>query len=98
MFSPPPAPRRSGFDLSHLYRPTDVDVWPENWPAVQLFDRISTQWRTGMRGAIGLDYCAVYPVMDRMQLGAEEWLQMLDDVRAMEQAAMEQMRESAGKD
>lgn len=98
MFSPAPTGRRNGFDLSHLYQPTDVEVWPENWPTVQLFDRISTQWRTSARGVIGLDYCAIYPVMERMQLGGQEWLQMLDDIRAMEQAAMEQMSEAAGKD
>lgn len=98
MFSPPAAGRRNGFDLSHLYQPTDVEVWPENWAAVQLFDRISTQWRTAARGAIGLDYCAVYPVMERMQLGGQDWLLMLDDIRAMEQAALVQMSESAGKD
>lgn len=98
MFAPAPTGRRNGFDLSHLYQPTDVEVWPENWAAVQLFDRISTQWRTGTRRPVGLDYCAVYPVMDRMQLSSHDWLQMLDDIRTMEQAAMEQMSESAGKD
>ena len=98
MFGPAPTGRRGGFDLSHLYQPTDVEVWPENWAAVQLFDRVGTQWRTGACGAIGLDYCSVYPVMDRMQLGGQDWMQMLDDIRAMEHAALEQMRDSAGKE
>ena len=77
--------------------PADVDVWPENWATVQLFDRVATQWRIGGRGPVGLDYTAMYPVMDRMQLGAADWLQMLDDIRAMEEAAMVQMQESVGE-
>ncbi len=71
-------------------------MWPENWPAWTLFDRVSTQWRVGMRGAIGLDYCAIYPVMKRMRLSGEDWLQMLDDIRAMEAAALDELRNAAG--
>lgn len=82
--------------MSHLYRPSDAEVWPENWPTWELFDRVSTQWRVGMRGAIGLDYCAIYPVMDRMQLGADDWLQMLDDIHVMEAAALDELRKAAG--
>ena len=39
--------------------PKCFEVWPENWPAVELFMRCQTQWRTdnGQRG--GLDYGAV---------------------------------------
>jgi len=51
----------------------------------------------GTRGAIGLDYCAIYPVMDRMQLSREEWLQTLDDIQAMELAAMDTLQQSAGE-
>ncbi len=38
-------------------------VWPENWPAVQLFVALGTQWRrAGMTGArSGLDYGAIAP-------------------------------------
>jgi hypothetical protein len=56
---------------------------------------VHTQWRVGARGAIGLDYCAIYPVMDRMQLSREEWLQTLDDMQAMELAALETLQQSA---
>ncbi len=98
MFAPVPTGRRNGFDLSHLYQPGDAEVWPENWATWVLFDRVSTQWRIGMRGAIGLDYCAIYPLMDRMQLSADDWMQTLDDIRAMESAALDELRKSAGKD
>lgn len=62
-----------------------------------MFDRISTQWRAGFNGPIGLDYCAAYPVMDRMRLTEAEWLDMLDDLRVMEQAAMAQISENASE-
>ena len=37
----------------------DFEVWPENWPAVEMFLRCQTQWRTTMAGVCGLDYAAV---------------------------------------
>lgn len=56
-----------------------------------------TQWRVGMRGAIGLDYCAVYPVMDRMQLSGGDWLRTLDDIQAMELAVLDHLRETSAE-
>ncbi len=32
------------------------DVWPENWPAVELFMRCQTQWRTDNGQRTGLVY------------------------------------------
>jgi hypothetical protein len=57
-------------------RPQDLDfeVLPENWPTIQMFLRVQTQWRTAMKGLVGLDY------------GAVEWLFRLyavDDPRAL---------------
>lgn len=69
-------------------------MWPENLAAYQLFDRVATQWRAGMNGPIGLDYGAAYPVMERMRLSDAEWLDMLDDLRVMEQAAMATISEN----
>ena len=56
---------------------------------------MSTQWRVGLHGPVGLDYCAVYPLMERMQLTRAEWLDLLDDLRVMEQGAMAQLAENA---
>ena len=67
----------------------DFEIWPENWDAVLMFLRISTQWRTSMGGPIGLDY------------GALEWLfrlyevteprSLLEDLQIMEGAALTAM-------
>ncbi|WP_194820641.1 DUF1799 domain-containing protein, partial [Escherichia coli] len=33
-----------------------IDVWPDVWPSFLVFQAVSTQWRTSMGGASGLDY------------------------------------------
>jgi len=69
-------------------------VWPENAPSVELFQRISTQWRHGFAGPSGLDYTALYPVMAHMGLHGRAWFDALDDIRVMELAALTQMAEN----
>ena len=51
-----------------------------------------TQWRVGVQGATGLDYCAIYPLMDRMQLSAEQWDELLSDIYCMEVEAIDAMQ------
>ena len=68
-----------------------VEVWPENWPAVEFFMQFSTQWRTGFSGATGLDYQVVFSLLDR-RVSGDEWQRMFDDLRVMEQAALAAMR------
>lgn len=78
-----------GLDLPEEPSSTDFEVWPENWEALEMFLRISTQWRTSMGGPIGLDY------------GALEWLfrlyevkeprSLLEDLQVMEGAALTAM-------
>jgi len=62
------------------------EVLEENWPALELFLRCQTQWRTTMNGVLGLDYVAIawlfrlYAVKDKRA--------MLEDLQIMEAAAM----------
>ncbi len=99
MYAPPRAERPiNAFDIGHLVKADEPDVWPENWPAVKLFAKLDTQWRVvslGMSGrvlATGLDYGAVYPLLDHMQLDPAQWDEMLADVRTLEAAALDEMR------
>lgn len=58
-----------------------------------LFARMQTQWRAGSSGPIGLDYCAVYPLLDRMHPNdPDAWSDTLDDIRDMEGAALAELR------
>lgn len=67
--------------------------WPDCAQAVQLFNRMQTQWRAGSGGAFGLDYLAAYPLLDRMAQDKDEWDSLLDDLRVMEDEALAAMHE-----
>jgi hypothetical protein len=82
------APRGNAFDISGLSKPRDVEVWPENWPSFNLFAKVGTQWRAGMAGATGLDYCALYPLLDKATKDDAEWWQLFDDIQVMEVEAL----------
>ena len=71
-----------------------VEVWPENHAAFILFSNLSTQWRIGMGGPTGLDYAAVYPLLDRAAKDSQEWDEMFSDIHVMEGAALKQMSDN----
>ena len=73
------------------YAQEAVEYWPEHEQAVTLFCRLSTQWRVGAGGATGLDYAAIYPLMDRLGLPPDEWDLLLADVQVLERAALSEM-------
>lgn len=52
---------------------------------------LGTQWRTGVNGACGLDYPAMYPLMDRMGLPPNEWALLFSEMRILENAALAAM-------
>lgn len=66
--------------------PKHYEVDPDNWPAVQMFLRLQTQWRVGTAGVIGLDYSVIqwlfslYPVKDPCAV--------LEDLQVMEAAVL----------
>ena len=72
----------------------NYEVWEENWPAVQMFLRCQTQWRTGMSGVIGLDYAVLrwlftlYPVEDERAL--------LENLQVIEGAVLIALNEKGG--
>ena len=57
-----------------------------------LFDSISTQWRIGMGGPIGLDYSVLFHKMDRMKLSDADYSDLEMDIRVMEDAVLTYMR------
>lgn len=72
-----------------------VTIWLENIRSVHAFCEVSTQWRTGMGGATGLDYPAVFAALERLyrDLTAEERDEIFSDLQVMEAAALKAMRE-----
>ncbi len=84
--------RAAGFEPED-YETDPVEIWPENWPAWDLFCTVSTQWRTGGMGSyIGLDYGPLFIVMDRRGLKGDEWQDALNDIRVIEAEALDTIR------
>ena len=67
----------------------DFEVWEENWNVVELFLRVSTQWRTSIGGVTGLDYSAVIAVIN--MYAYPEPCSVLEDLQVMEVAAMAEL-------
>ncbi|WP_320338560.1 DUF1799 domain-containing protein [Citrobacter sedlakii] len=63
-----------------------IDVWPDVWPSFLVFQAVSTQWRTGMGGATGLDY-NVLPWVMRLHNVSDE-ATALSDLQVMERTAL----------
>lgn len=76
-----------------------IEVWPDNELALGLFQRVGTRWRSPPMGGvpIGLQWEAIYPLMDRLQLDDDGWNDLHECLMTMEQAAVETMREFAPK-
>ena len=60
----------------------------------RVFDSVFTQWRIRMGGPTGLDYNAVYPLLDRAAKDPQEWDEMFSDIQVMEGAALKQMSDN----
>ncbi|MFC3873320.1 DUF1799 domain-containing protein [Neisseria musculi] len=65
-----------------------VEVWPCNRRAVELFIAVSTQWRVGFSGAYGLDYGAVAAVMDMQGIKRKSRRSLLRKIRLMEREVL----------
>jgi len=65
-----------------------VEIWPDNWHAVQTFELMQTQWRMGPSGPSGLDYGVLPTVLRFSGVPRGEWPTFLDDLRVMEAAAL----------
>lgn len=67
-------------------------VWPQNVRAVNLFVFLGTQWDVGPNGPYALNYDRMWKKMDRMNLTPEAYAELEDDLRTLEDAALEAMR------
>lgn len=74
-----------------------IEVWPDNLQAVNLFITLSTQWRTGSSGVVGLDYNVLYKKMDRLKLSSDRYDELEEEIRVMEGAALDYWAEKSKK-
>lgn len=83
-----------GYELED-YETEELEVWPDNWPAIQLFTRVMRRMRyPGIGGPpTGLIWGEVYPLLDRMGLTENEWDSLARDVEVMEAEACSALSE-----
>lgn len=74
-----------------------VEVWQDNWDSFWLFEALSTQWRAGAGGLIGLDYSSILPVAQMLGLKKKKLKQIFPDLRVMEAVALQQMHQAEAK-
>jgi hypothetical protein len=68
--------------------PTCFEVWPENWPAVRLFIRCQTQWRTDNGHRTGLIYSELIAIASLYSV--ENLGQVVEDVQVIEAEILSQ--------
>lgn len=76
----------------------DVDLWPENHDAWQLFECMQTQWRTANGVVIGLDYGPLSWVCPRVGIEPQNERRVFQDLRVMEDEALAWFDEQTRKD
>lgn len=57
-----------------------------------MFISMATQWRASFGGVIGLDYAALPTVLDLLAIPAANRADVFENLRVMEDAALEVMR------
>lgn len=99
MFAPLPNPQELAFwglTPEDVVAQNQVEVWADNWQAVELFGQMRTQWRVGFGGIVGLDYLFLNFLMDWRKIPHEEREELLNKIRVMEYAALDIFREKKG--
>ena len=65
---------------------SQIEIPPDSHGVVTLFFALSTQWREGFSGPSGLDYTAVRPTAEMLDLDVDRT--MFIDLRTMEAEAL----------
>lgn len=71
-------------------------LWPCNVPIWRLWMSLQTQWQHGFSGPTGLDYTAVWTVLERKRIRRPR--EAFEALQAMERSALEVWRKQADRD
>lgn len=82
--------RAGGFEPED-FAEDDVEVWPENQAAFELFSQMQTQWNVGFSGHTGLQYLVLFALMERMGITVQAQEHLFEDIQVMELAALQAM-------
>nr|WP_256577564.1 DUF1799 domain-containing protein [Pseudomonas sp. NFACC42-2] len=91
--SPPDAEQIAAFGWDAEDMEEEFEVWPCLWSAFLLFNRMSTQWRAGAGGAIGLDYSCIRDVAGFLGIKRKKLAEIFPDLQVLEGEALRVMAE-----
>ncbi|MDV3058607.1 DUF1799 domain-containing protein [Pseudomonas paracarnis] len=91
--SPPDAEQIAAFGWDAEDMEEEFEVWPCLWSAFLLFNRMSTQWRAGAGGAIGLDYSCIRDVAEFLGIKKKKLAEIFPDLQVLEGEALRVMAE-----
>ena len=100
LYTPDPtAEEAMAFGLTVDEASAEVEVWPDNLHAANVFIAMGTQWvRAGMNGEpTGLNYASLPEIWRRTKVPPAIRDTVFDDLRVMEEAAIRQIRALAAK-
>lgn len=78
-------------ELLDLEKGAVFEVWEENWPSVEVFLSVQTQWRATYGTFYGLDYNSLFCVMDLYE--TKDRKRIFEDVQLIERTALEVLNE-----
>ena len=89
---PPSAAELAEFGVKPSdFPPRRFEVWPENWPAIQLYAQNRTQWIQGPGGPTGLNYPWFQSCLDRKGVAADEAEVVMDGLKVIEEAVLDKV-------
>ncbi|MBV6304939.1 DUF1799 domain-containing protein [Candidimonas humi] len=88
--------RKLGLGPEH-FPDRQAAVWPEAWPAVELYIENQTQWAQSMAGPTGLNYGVFFAEMDRQGIQGKEREAMMDHLRFIEREILNRIYEDKGE-
>jgi len=74
--------------------PKHFEVIPAAWPAVCMFIKVQTQWRTGFGALVGLDYNVLRWLFELEQV--KDPRELLEDIQVIEAKVVEIMNKQKG--
>lgn len=75
-----------------------TEIWPDTVEPLNLFLDMSTQWRMGPGGVIGLDYQVIPMFLRLRRVPRDRWEPLIDDLRTMEAEALSVLAEVRERD
>ena len=77
-----------------LDKPEEVECWPDNWVALQVFSALSTQWNVGAGGPVGLRYEAIPLIFEAFSIKKKARAELIYLLRIMENEALQVFKEN----